>query len=121
MSDWIYSAVLIMPVEHRDAINLLGQAMGWGPENYSVPLSPDGNEPITHCGCRSMADVVFPALMQAPPPEAVEAGASELLTLLHVDLRADDDRSNHFEEAAAALGLRRVATPFFGLTEGNLP
>ena len=42
-----YSTVLIIPVALLTEVNALGAAIGHGPENYTVPLSSDG-ETITH-------------------------------------------------------------------------
>lgn len=42
------NVVLVIPASLRDKANALGEAMGWGPNNYSVPLSASGSEPATH-------------------------------------------------------------------------
>jgi hypothetical protein len=42
--------VLICKAEDRAQSNLLAQTFGYGPDNFSVPLSADGSEPITHYG-----------------------------------------------------------------------
>lgn len=44
-----HSLVLIIPAALRDAANRLGDAMGQGPDNYTVALSSDG-ENVTHYG-----------------------------------------------------------------------
>ena len=46
------SAVLIIPAAHLPAINALGQARDWGPDNYTVPLGPDAETAATHYGAR---------------------------------------------------------------------
>jgi len=40
--------VLLVPDSLREKANDLGEAMGWGPNNYSIALSADGSEPATH-------------------------------------------------------------------------
>lgn len=42
------NVVLVIPATLLDKANALGEAMGWGPNNYSVPLSSNGSEPATH-------------------------------------------------------------------------
>ena len=42
--------VLLVPDSLREKANALGEAMGWGPNNYSIALSADGSEPATHWG-----------------------------------------------------------------------
>lgn len=42
--------VLIIPASLLDEASALGETMGWGPNNYSIPLSGDGSEPATHWG-----------------------------------------------------------------------
>lgn len=70
------SAVLIIPLANRDAANQLAQLMGWGLNNYSVPLSADGTEPATHFGLHAWVTPEFEAMMtgagQGEMPEALE-------------------------------------------------
>lgn len=46
------SAILIIPEFLLSAANAVGDAMGWGSENYTILLSSDGNT-ITHYACRT--------------------------------------------------------------------
>ncbi len=39
------SCVLLLPLDQVATGNAVGEAMGWGPTSYSVPLSADGSEP----------------------------------------------------------------------------
>ena len=91
------SAVLIIPAQARDAANALGEAMGWGPNNYSVPLT-DGNS-VTHYGCRANVGQGFIDQLSNPPPEA-----GEVIAALISDLREGDGYS-HFMEVIAQHGL----------------
>jgi len=65
------SAVLILPDAYRAAGDAFGVAQGWGGGNFSVPLSADGLETVTHWGCRADVTEGFLAMMADPPPEAV--------------------------------------------------
>lgn len=100
----MHSAVFIIPAAYRDAGNALGEAMGWGPGNYSVALSPTGQEPATHYGCRADVGPSFIALMGNPPPEA-----APVLAVLHADLRDTDDAYGHWSGVLAGLGLMMMA------------
>lgn len=42
--------VVVAPSSLKDAANQLAQSFGYGPNNFSVPLSADGSEPATHYG-----------------------------------------------------------------------
>ncbi|WRH62048.1 MAG: hypothetical protein RSE12_17000 [Fuscovulum sp.] len=97
------SAVLIAPGSARAAANALAAKMGWGTENYSVPLSPTGATPATHWGCRADVSDSFVALLENPPAEAVA-----VIAVLTIDLREGGDPRGHFLEVIASLGLQFV-------------
>jgi hypothetical protein len=92
------SAVLIVPAADRDMANAFGESMGWGPNNYSVPLTTDGTT-ISHYGCRADVGQGFLDLMLNPPPEA-----ESVLSVLVSDFR-ETDGYTHFHEVIAGLGL----------------
>lgn len=73
------STVLILPDVLRDEGNRMGAAMGWGPDNFSVPLSADGGPPPTHWGLHAWAADTFPDLLASAvvPPELAEAGFTQ--------------------------------------------
>lgn len=52
------SAVLIIPDALLSQANAVGEAMGWGPTSYVIPLSDDG-ETVTHWGLRADVDDQF--------------------------------------------------------------
>lgn len=49
------SAVLIVPAAVVAAAEAFGQSQGWGPDNFTVPLSADGGATVTHYACRADA------------------------------------------------------------------
>lgn len=63
------SAVLIIPADHLKAANAFGAESGWGDGCFSVALSPTGNAPATHYGCRADVSQSFVAMVAKPPPE----------------------------------------------------
>lgn len=64
------SAVMIVPAALRDDANALGEELGWGPGNFSVPLSADGSEPATHYGaCAASVGAEFLDLALWPDEE----------------------------------------------------
>lgn len=73
------SCVLLLPLDLRDEGNRMGAAMGWGPENFSVPLSADGSEPATHWGLHAWAADSFPAMLASEtiPEELSTAGFTQ--------------------------------------------
>ncbi len=46
------SAILILPADLKAQGNAVGEAMGWGPESYTIPLS-NNSQDITHYGLRA--------------------------------------------------------------------
>lgn len=104
--------VLIIPDEHKDKANALGEAMGWGPNNYSIALSADGSEPPSHWSLNiAQARPDFLAMLEAagegqmpngldfPPADfaAVMGGLTVWLNLPH-------------DQAVATMGLQMVET-----------
>ena len=106
--------------------------MGWGPENYTVPLSSDG-ETVTHYACRT--DVYMPffvallaagydltragmtpeqiaevqaALDAMPVPPVIPAGAATVLGALDIDLSDALWGADHARVAMDARALVQV-------------
>jgi hypothetical protein len=108
------SAVLIIPEAQRDKANALGEALGHGPNNYSVALSPTSSEPATHWGGRGEVTDDFIAMIagaaQGNPPAGLDyplADLAEVLAALIADFRAD--LNGHFADVLEAHNLRMVA------------
>ena len=73
------STSLVIPAAMVDAFDQLSVAMGHGAGNYSVPLSADGREPVTHFGSHAWTKPVFPMMVEAGKaghyPEGLPADA----------------------------------------------
>lgn len=131
------SAVLIIPAALRAAANALGAAMGWGSDNYTVPLSASGEAPATLWLCRTDVTMVFLATvlaagydlasagletdqiagvqaaldaMEAPP--AIPPGAAAVIAALDMDLSEALWGEEHTKAALASRGLSRVREDF---------
>ena len=101
--------VLIIPDAVKDRANELGGLMGWGSENYRVPLSIDGSEPATHWATAA----TDPAPSFIPTLDAFKAGVtpSELDAFSYTEaVRAalTVHVADSFEEAMSAAGMTRV-------------
>ena len=108
--------VLICNAEDRTQANFLAQTFGYGPDNFSVPLSADGSGPATHYGgfasggvssgfVQLMADAgqgILPDIEW--PDEMPVSEAQSLLSKLFV--RFDEGWSTILSE----LGLKVVLT-----------
>jgi len=108
------SAVLIIPEAQRAKANALGEALGHGPNNYSVALSATGAEPATHWGGRGEVTDDFIAMIadaaQGNPTAGLDypaADLAEVLGTLIADFRADAD--GHFDAVLNSNGLKMVA------------
>ena len=101
------SAVLILPVAQVETGNAVAEAMGWGPNNYGVPLSASGE--ATHYGLHAWASDGFREMVETGfyPPElagaVTEAAFTAMLAALFYSFR--DDHAGHFAEVCAANGL----------------
>lgn len=58
----MYSAVLIIPETLLTKANKLGEAMGWGPTNYTILLKD--SDGVTHYGLRTDVQPSFLGLLQ---------------------------------------------------------
>lgn len=104
--------VLMIPAALVDKANALGEAMGWGPNSYSIALSADGSEPATHWSLNiAQASPDFLAMLEAAGqgqmPEGLEFPEEDfaaVLSGLAVHLGIPHD------EAVAVDGLQLVET-----------
>lgn len=112
--------IMIAPTAFRDAGNALGNALGHGPDTYSVPLYPATElayEP-THYGACSPVTDAFVMLVQGAeqgiiPPELEALGCSGsqvqgLINQLIIDFsNISEEGSIHFERVLGLAGLSR--------------
>jgi len=116
-----YSIVLLVPIKKQDHANALGEALGWGPNNFSLMLSEDGTEPATYCALRSTVTQDFVDMMagagKGTLPDADWATFSltkndvfSVLDAMVSDLRPDQAGigREHFQSALDVAGLRLV-------------
>lgn len=120
MTEWIYSIVLIVPTAQRADANALAAAMGWGPDNYAVPLSSGGTEPVSHFGLVTVCKPDFVAMLagaqegQMPqelidadyPPAAFAAVVESLIA--DPVLRSEAEGKTHLDAVLGAQGLQRI-------------
>jgi hypothetical protein len=99
------SLVLIIPTELRDSANQLGDALGMGPNNYSVPLST--GSVITHYGLHAWSDEAFIEMLETGTlPEGVEfPDLQEVLDALIVSVQPDS--TGHFDNVLQENNLTR--------------
>lgn len=109
------SVVMIAPAEHRASLNALGEAMGYGPDNWNVALSALGASPATHWGTHiwETADGQFRQLRltvqagQTPP--GLEAYAAALQSLTFRVEETTLDALSNWNAACAEHSLAPVA------------
>ena len=97
------------------ALNQLGETLGFGPENWSVALSPTGDAPATHYGTHvwEAPGGAFHQLRTAVEagltPPGLEAYAAALASLSVRAQEGSTDASANWTAACAALALSPVA------------
>lgn len=90
------SLSLIAAVEHAEAINMILEGLGRGPDSLSVLLSASGTAPATHLGCHTYDDELIAWAETSPD--------------LHC-LAVDDSASvANFNALAASLGVEIIRT-----------
>ena len=113
-------AILIAPKDYQSAANQLGEALGYGPDTYSVPLYAAGEtEPTHYAGCAPVSDLFVAQVTGAIAgelPDALSGYSVEqvqaLISQLIIDLAGDVEGSQHFEQVLAAHNLsQQVETP----------
>ena len=99
------SCALVIPAAHRVEMNAIGEALGYGPDNLSVPLSGDGAEPASHYGCHTWCDAEFIALLANPPPAYIGSAALANLSAHYIENGFPGDT---FETLLNQIGLQRI-------------
>lgn len=107
------STVLILPNAQVATGNAVAEAMGWGPNNYSVPLSATGTAPATHYGLHAWTTESFREMIETGyyPPELTQVGIAEAAFRAMLDALVSSfaaDHVGHFDAVCAANGLQMV-------------
>jgi hypothetical protein len=110
---WTYSIVMIAPAATKDGANVVAEALGHGPNNFSAQLSNDG-QTITHYGCRTQAQQSFVELLagmgqgEFPPIEGADPQViGAILGSLIIDIQDGADGASHFNSVLDVNGLAR--------------
>lgn len=106
----MFSVVLIVPSSLRDQANMLGQAMGWGPGNYSVALYQDITLPASHYGLHAWAqqefiDILGGVAQGVVPPVAGLAPQEVVGVVSSLVVSIRPDASGHWQDVIEAHGL----------------
>lgn len=115
MTQVTHSITMIAPVDDAPAFNAYGAGLNWGENTLTVPLSADGQLPVTHLGAHDMRTGEWAATLMA----AKESDDPELDALDPVFIYPVESDTQKFDEAlqsseiVAALGttLQRYYPP----------
>ncbi len=107
------NVALIINAACLDKANALAEVMGWGPNSYSVPLSPDGTEPATHWGLNvAEARPEFLAMLagaaEGEMPDGLIAAGYPAADFTDVIEALSVWTATPYEDAIAAMGLKAV-------------
>jgi hypothetical protein len=104
------SCVLILPINLRDEGDRMGETLGWGPNNFSVPLITIGSNEVTHYGLHAWVDDTFIAMLDDPTitQQLLDSGFtqeqySEIYNSIIKSYR--NDYINHFNEVISENNL----------------
>lgn len=118
MSDYTISCVLILPADLQYSGNMLGVALGHGPDTYNVALARNtDSSTLTHYAAHSWVRPDFIQLIQAGqsgilPPELEAVGftsaqVSGFLSNIIMSARNFGEPLQHFNEVLVSNGLVR--------------
>jgi len=101
-TNYVHSFVAIAPASSRAAANDLAEGLGWGPNNFSVPLSATGEEPPTHYGLVTNVTPSFLGLL-----DGATGAEKTVADLLAFDTEPAGKRAplEHFKALLGAQGL----------------
>ena len=99
------SIVLIIPADLRDLANGLGEALGHGPNSYSVALT-NATEP-THYGLHTWGTQAFVDMLDAGVmPDGLDYPQADFDAVMAALIKSvRDDMTGHFADVCAAHGL----------------
>lgn len=111
-----YSAVLIIPAAMKSAADAVGEAMGWGPVSYTIPLG-DG-ETVTHYAARADVSAPFIGWVRGLDP-LPDPAAQPVIDALIADFSPDPSDAGdkappvlwgraHLQAVVAATGLQEM-------------
>lgn len=112
MSEWNYSIVLVIPAADQVAGNQIAEALGYGPDTFSLPAVSEGATEPTHYfnhsfGAQAFVDMVQ-ALGEGNPPEGMPPELLEPLSRMIISIRDGGDPVQHVDEALEENGLVRM-------------
>ena len=102
------STVLIIPTNLQADGNAVAEAMGWGVNNYSVPLTTNGVD-ISHYGLHTHTSAQFEGWITGtqPLPAGMEY-AQPVIDALIYSFRDDIKNREHFDAVLAANNLQAM-------------
>jgi hypothetical protein len=94
------SCVLLIPREHREAINALADSLGYGPDNLSVPLlKSDGSQ---WYGCHTWCAQTFLDQLADPGHQ------NEVTAAMVISAVIDGDPTSNWEQMLLTNGLSTI-------------
>lgn len=111
MSIWNYSVVFLCLAADQADSNTIAEALGYGPDTFSLPARPESGE-VTHFFNHSFAAQEFVDMVQAlgegTPPEGLPVALLPALNRMVISIRDGGDPVGHVEDVLTANGLVRV-------------
>ena len=108
----MYSAVLILPKELKEAGDKIGEIMGWGPVSYTIPLST--GQDVSHYGLRAdvaqtFVDVIEAAKKGVYPDAIPEAIIKPVVDNLIADFSTTLWGHDHFQEVLNKYNMSQLS------------
>lgn len=108
-----YQIALIVPAAQREAAKRIAEAMGWGPDNYRVPLSDGAYYGLSAVAQPSFIDALAAAGSGTAPEGVDPADLEAVLPVLLSSIEPQGTRAqaDQFDALCAQHGLSRAFEP----------
>lgn len=108
MSTWHHSVVLLCAAADQADSNAIGEALGYGPDTFSLPAGPEGG-PGSHYFNHSFAADEFlekvAAMGQGQPPDGMPQELLPALNRMVISIRDGVDPLDHVSDVLSDYGL----------------
>ncbi len=119
MTNFNTSLSAFVPAARRDQVNSVLEALGFGPGNFSVAMSPSGVPVVTHYGLHAADDGTMQDVLDGTtdlsgidftslPFTQAQANAAIASVIIHALPKDDNWGKANFDTGATNAGMKRI-------------